>query len=130
MCLILQRERVQDELKEANDYLEKIFDNSADGIGIVDKHGNFTKWSNAAEDLFGYNSGELLGKSAFNIYANSNELNKMLLKLREEKFVRNYEITLRRKDGSEIICSLSIKMLYDDYNKVIGSITVVRDLIR
>jgi diguanylate cyclase (GGDEF)-like protein/PAS domain S-box-containing protein len=125
---ILQRERVQDELKEANDYLEKIFDNSADGIGIVDRHGNFTKWNKAAEDLFGYNSGELLGESAFNIYANSDELNKMLMRLRQEKFVRNYEINLKRKDGSEIICSLSIKMLYGDDNKVFGSITVARDL--
>ena len=125
---ILQRELVQDELKEANDYLEKIFDNSADGIGIVDRHGNFTKWNAAAEDLFGYNSGELLGKPAFNIYANSDELNKMLIRLRQEGFVRNYEINLKRKDGSEVICSLSIKRLYDDDDNVVGSITVARDL--
>src|SRR4030042_384925 len=52
----------------------------------------------------------------------------MLIRLRQEGFVRNYEINLKRKDSSEVICSLSIKMLYDDDDNVIGSITVARDL--
>ena len=125
---ILQRERVEDELKKAYEYLEKIFDNSADGIGIVDQRGNFTKWNKAAEEIYGYNSEELLGKPAFNLYANSNELDRMLTQLRQEGFVRNYEIDMKRKDGSIITCSLSIRILHGDDNKVIGSVTVARDL--
>jgi diguanylate cyclase (GGDEF)-like protein/PAS domain S-box-containing protein len=125
---ILQRERVEDELKEAYEYLEKIFDNSADGIGIVDQRGNFTKWNKAAEEIYGYNSEEMLGKSALNLYENSNELDRMLTQLRQEGFVRNYEIDMKRKDGSVIACSLSIRILRSDDNKVVGSVTVARDL--
>ena len=125
---IMERERIEDELKKAYAYLENIFDNSADGIGIVDHRGNFTKWNKAAAEIYGYNSEDLLGKSAFILYANSNELDKMLTQLNQEGFVRNYEIDMKRKDGIIIVCSLSISLLYSDDNKIIGSVTVARDL--
>lgn len=125
---ILQRERVQDELEKANEYLEKIFENSADGIGIVDERGNITKWNKAAEEIYGYNSDELLGKTVFHLYANKDELNRMITKLRQEGYVRNYEIDMRKKDGNVITCSLSIRKLRNNDNKIIGSVTVARDL--
>jgi diguanylate cyclase (GGDEF)-like protein/PAS domain S-box-containing protein len=125
---IVQRELAEDELKEANDYLEKIFDNSADGIGIVDQRGHFTKWNKAAEEIFGYNAEEVLGESAFNLYINRNELKRMLAQLRREGFVRNYEIDMKKKDGDIIKCSLSTRILYSNDHKVIGSVTVARDL--
>ncbi len=125
---ILQRELVEDELKNAHDYLEKIFDNSADGIGIVDQRGNFTKWNKAAEEIYGYNSKEMLGQPAFKLYANSNELDRMLTQLRQQGFIRNYEIIMMKKDGSFFISSLSVRLLYSNDNNVIGSVAVARDL--
>jgi diguanylate cyclase (GGDEF)-like protein/PAS domain S-box-containing protein len=125
---ILERERIEDELKKAYEYLENIFDNSADGIGIVDHRGNFTKWNKAAAEIYGYNSEDLLGKPAFNLYTNSNELDRMLTQLHQEGFVRNYEIDMKRKDGSIITCSLSIKLLHSNDHKIIGSVAVARDL--
>ena len=125
---IMERKRAEEEITRAYEYLENIFENSADGVGIVDKDGNITKWNKAAEDLYGYSSEELLGKSAFNLYPDKNELNRMLTQLRLKGFVRNYEITMKRKNGSVIPCSLSIRMLRDNDNKVIGSVTVARDL--
>ncbi|MFZ0281390.1 MAG: diguanylate cyclase, partial [Bacteroidales bacterium] len=108
--------------------LERVFENSADGIGIVDQKGNFTKWNKAAEELYGDNSEVLMGKPAFNLYLYRNELDKMLTKLHKEGFVRNYEIDMKRKNGSIVPCSLSIKLLYSEDNKIIGSVTVARDL--
>jgi diguanylate cyclase (GGDEF)-like protein/PAS domain S-box-containing protein len=125
---ILQRERVQDELEKTNKYLEKIFENSADGIGIVDERGNITKWNKAAEEIYGYNADELLGKTVFHLYADKDELDGMITKLRQEGYVRNYEIDMRKRDGNVITCSLSIRMLRNNDNKVIGSVTVARDL--
>jgi PAS domain S-box-containing protein len=127
---ILRRELVEDQLKEAYDYLEKIFDNSADGIGIVNQRGHFTKWNKAAEEIYGYNAEEILGQPAFNLYVNKKELIKMLTQLRQEGFVRNYEIDMKKKDGDIITCSLSIRILYSDDLKIIGSVTVARDLTK
>ena len=117
---ILERERIEDELKKAHEYLEKVFDNSADGIGIVDHRGIFTKWNKAATEIYGYNSEDLIGKPAFNLYSNRNELEKMLRKLHQEGFVRNYEIDMKRKDGTIIACSLSVKLLYNKTMKLLA----------
>jgi diguanylate cyclase (GGDEF)-like protein len=51
----------------------------------------------------------------------------MLTKLRQEGSVNNYEINMKRKDGSIFPASLSIGILHWD-NKVIGSVAVGRDL--
>jgi diguanylate cyclase (GGDEF)-like protein/PAS domain S-box-containing protein len=125
---ILQRERVQEELEKAYEYLENIFENSADGIGIVDERGNLTKWNKAAEEIYGYEAEELLGKPVFHLYANKDELDRMLVKLRQDGYIRNYEIDMTKKDGGIITCSLSIRMLCSNDGKVIGSVTVARDL--
>ena len=121
---ILEREQIEDELKKAYEYLEKVFDNSADGIGIVDHRGIFTKWNKAAAEIFGYNSEDLIGKPAFNLYSDRNELEKMLNKLHQEGFVRNYEIDMKRKDGSIITCSLSVKLLYNNDKKIQNILTI------
>ena len=52
----------------------------------------------------------------------------MLTQLHQEGFVRNYEIDMKRKDDSIIPCSLSIKLLNSNDHKIIGSVTVARDL--
>lgn len=125
---IIQRELVEDELKKAHDYLEKIFDNSADGIAIVNQRGQFTKWNQAAEEIYGYNFEEIFGKSAFNLYVDRMELKRMLVQLRQEGFIRNYEIDMRKKDGDIITCSLSTRILYSNDDNIMGSVTVARDL--
>lgn len=125
---ISERKQAEEEIKTAYEYLENIFANSADGIGIVDEHGNFQRWNKAAEEIYGYAFKELRGKPAADLYADKSEHQKMLQILRRDGFVRNYEVTMKRKDGSMIACSLSIQMLHGVDNKIIGSVAVSRDL--
>jgi len=50
---ISEREKAEDELAKTNEYLENIFENSPDGIGIVDCEGTFVKWNRAARSSTG-----------------------------------------------------------------------------
>ena len=59
-----------------------------------------TKWNKAAEVIYGYTFKELQGKPAFDLYADRDEMAKMMIPLRRDGFVKNYEITMKRKDGS------------------------------
>jgi diguanylate cyclase (GGDEF)-like protein/PAS domain S-box-containing protein len=125
---ITWRKRAEAELKRTSQYMENIFDNSAEAIGIVDRHGVVTKWNKACENTYGYSYQDLQGKPAFDLYADKDELAKMTIQLRRDGFVKNYEITKKRKDGSTFPCSLSIKVLRDENGKNVGSVTVARDL--
>ncbi len=122
------RKRGEAEVKRAHQYLNNIFDNSAEAIGIVDRHGIIKKWNKASEEVYGYAFEELEGKTAFLLYAVQDELANMLIQLRRDGYVRNYEITMKRKDGGTFPSSLSVKVLRDENGNNIGSVTVARDL--
>lgn len=123
-----QLRKTEEELKKANVYLENIFENSPDAIGIVDKYGKFIKWNKMAAELYGYTFEELLGKSSFDLYADSEELEKMRLHLRREGSVRKWKMQMKRKDRSIVPFEISIGLLRDAENRTVGSVTVARDL--
>ena len=122
------RKQAEAELKRSNGYLEKVFDGSTEGIGIVDSKGIVRKWNKAAEEIYGYTFEELQGKPIFDHYADTEELDRMIRQLRRDGYVKNYEITMKRKDGSTFSSSLSIRVLRDENGKNMGSVTVARDL--
>ncbi len=115
------------ELSQAKNFLENIFENSADAIGIVDRRGVLTKWNKAAEELYGYTFKELQGKPIFDLYADKEELARMMSQLRREGYVKNYEINMRKNDGGVFPCSLSIRILKEN-REILGSVTMARDL--
>jgi len=89
-------------LRRTNDYLENIFENSPDGIGIVDREGKFLKWNRRAAELYGYTLEELKDKTAFDLYADKDQLEKMMTELRAEgtvKKARNEHDEKRRHSG-------------------------------
>jgi len=60
---IAERKSIEDELKKARDYLENVFANSPDAIGIVDEKGRFVKCNRRAAQLYGFDYEELEGRA-------------------------------------------------------------------
>ncbi len=127
---IEERKRTENELKRIKEYLENVIDNSVDAIGIVDRQGRFILWNRRAEEIYGYPFQALAGKTAFDLYADPAALERMLIKLRHEGVVREYEITMKKSDGSIVTMDISISLLKDDRGETIGSVCVARDLSR
>jgi PAS domain S-box-containing protein len=125
---IEERKRAEEELATTKEYLENVIENSVDAIGIVDRHGRFILWNRRAAEIYGYNLEELAGKSAFDLYADSEELQRMLTNLRSCGVVREYEILMKKKDGNVVPMDISISLLKDSQNRTIGSVCVARDL--
>ena len=125
---IEERKNAEKELKRTKDYLENVIENSVDAIGIVNKKGRFILWNRRAAEIYGYQFDELAGKSAFDLYADKNELNDMLERLRKDGVVREYEILMKKKDGSVVPMDISISLLRNENGETIGSVCVARDL--
>jgi diguanylate cyclase (GGDEF)-like protein/PAS domain S-box-containing protein len=125
---ITWRKQAETELQRSRQFLENIIDSSTESIGIVDAHGHVTKWNKASEEIYGYTFKELDGKLAFDLYANKDDMAKMMFCLRRDGSVKDYEITMRRRNGSTFPASLSIKVMHDEAGKKMGSVTVARDL--
>ena len=85
---IEERKRTEAELKRTKEYLENVFANSVDAIGIVDRHGKIILWNRRSVEIYGYQLEELADKRAFELYADPAELERMLGRLRRDGVVR------------------------------------------
>ncbi|MBU4231120.1 MAG: PAS domain S-box protein [Desulfobacterales bacterium] len=125
---ITARKQAEEEIKTTCAFLENTISSSVDPIAIVDGHGRFTRWNQAAAEAYGYSAEGLTGLTAFDLYADKPALAKMLGQLRRDGFVRGYEIDMLKKDGTIAPFSLSIGLLADEDGKSTGSVCVARDL--
>ena len=125
---ITRRKLMEEQIRQTNSYLENILENSPDSIAIVDKHGRFIRWNKMAEDLYGYTFEDMKGQSAYALYADKDDLEKMLVRLRGEGSVKKWEMRMERKDGSIAPFEISISVLKDSQNETLGSVCVARDL--
>ncbi len=123
-----RRKLMEEDLRQTNVYLENIFENSPDAIAIVDNRGWFIKWNKMAEDLYGYSFEDSKAKSAFDLYPDKDELEKMLTRLRREGSVQKWEMRMQRKDGSIAPFEISLGLLKDSQNQTLGCVGIARDL--
>ena len=124
---ITARKQAEEEIKTTCAFLENTITSSVDPIAIVDEHGRFTRWNQAAAEAYGYSAEGLTGLTAFDLYPDKPALDKMLGQLRRDGFVRGYEIDMQKKDGTIAPFSLSIGLLADEDGKSMGSVCVARD---
>ena len=125
---VTARKQAEAEIHTTVAFLENIIASSVDPIAIVDEHGRFTRWNQAAAEVYGYSAEGLADLTAFDLYADQNALDKMLSQLRRDGFVRGYEIDMQKKDGTIAPFSLSIRLFRDEAGKSTGSVCVARDL--
>jgi PAS domain S-box-containing protein len=126
--LAVERKRFEERLEQTVDYVENVLANSADAIGIINEQGRAVRWNKMATELYGYSLEELADRKIFDLYADKDELGKMLAELRREGFVKRYEIYMKKKDGTIAPFEISISLLKDDHDRVLGSVSVARDL--
>jgi PAS domain S-box-containing protein len=125
---IEDRKRTEAELQRTTEYLENVIDNSVDAIGIVDRHGKIILWNRRSVEIYGYTREELTDKTAFDLYPDPVELDRMLHKLRRDGVVREFEIPMQKKDGTIVPMDISISLLKDNAGRTIGSVCLARDL--
>jgi len=118
----------RDEL--ARRHLAKIVDSSDDAIISKDLNGVIQSWNSAAERMFGYSAAEAVGRSIRMIIPADlqAEEDMVLARIRSGQSVDHYQTRRRRKDGSELLVSLTVSPLIDDTGTVIGASKIARDV--
>ena len=129
---ITERKRVEEKLQESEEKYRSIFENVQDvyyealidgtilevspSIGIISKGQ--------------YHRNDLIGKSMYDFYPNTEERQALLSTLQERGSVTDFEVTLKNRDGSLIPCSISSKIRFDAQGrpeKILGS---MRDITK
>jgi PAS domain S-box-containing protein len=110
--------------------MSAIVENSADAILSTTLDGIVTSWNPASEQIYGYTSAEIIGKSsqALSPPDRTQEAADILGRIKTGQRVEHYETFRIRKDGTQFPISLTVSPIRDADAKVIGASVIARDL--
>ncbi|MBD3292130.1 MAG: PAS domain S-box protein, partial [Armatimonadia bacterium] len=123
------RRRAERQQREERQHLSAVLQSSPLPIVTVDLEGRVLSWNQAAEDLFGWTEGEVIG-----------EYNPLLVEEREEPFRQLLKDVVtdggthlvqthsRRRDGSRIPVEVSVAALRDSEGNARGAVGVHLDV--
>lgn len=117
-------------LRESETKYRDILENIQDGYYRSDLDGNLIMGSPSLTRLIGSDSlDECLGKKINEtFYQDPAEREALLNEVREKGFVNNYEVTLKKMDGTPLIVSTSSHWYYDKSGAILGIEGIFRDI--
>ncbi len=130
---ITERKKIEDELREANEFFMNLIESSVDGIIAADMKGNIFVFNKGAEALTGYTAEEVIGKIHITKIYPEGVAKDIMKKLRSPeyggvgKFIPT-QLNVVNKFGEEIPIQLSAALIYDGEGKEIASVGIFTDL--
>jgi PAS domain S-box/diguanylate cyclase (GGDEF) domain len=115
-------------LHESMERYRTLFENSRDAIVITKPDGRFVDVNYAVLELLGYSLDELLEQNAIVIYADPTDRQKFINKIEQGGYVRDYEVRLKKKDGTLIDCLYSFSVRKNQDGGVIEYQGIIRDV--
>ncbi len=110
--------------------LATLVESSDDAIIGKTIDGIVTTWNKGAEQLYGYQAEEVIGKpiSLLAPPELSGDFHEIMAKLWRGETVKNYETVRQRKDGVRINVSLTVSPVKDLEGRVVGSSAIAHDI--
>jgi len=126
---ITERKLAEKNLKESEERFKAIAETAPVGIGVIGIPDPKFLYINAAyEKKFGYREGELLGRKTPDIYWDTKDRDKILNELKETGFVADYEVMLKRKDGTPFWGMSSVRPItFDGKPALLGTFVDVTE---
>ena len=115
---------------EERERLAAIIDSSDDAIVSKTLEGIITSWNRGAEQMFGYNAAEAIGRHITLIIPPElhPEEHDVLAHLRRGEKIDHYETVRQTKDGRKLNISLTVSPIKDAQGRIIGASKVARDV--
>jgi PAS domain S-box-containing protein len=130
---ITERKRIENELRETNEFFLNLIESSVDGIMVTDMKGNIIIFNKGAEVLTGHTAEEVIGKIHITQIYPEGVAKEIMKKLRSPeyggvgKFIPS-QLSIVNKYGEEIPIQLSATLIYDGEGKEVASVGIFTDL--
>ena len=127
---VTERKKAEEKLRESEEKYRNIVETANEGIGIIDNEFKITYVNKKAEDMFGYSTEEIIGKSMWDFIS---EESKPTIKMIMEKgwgLNESFEIKYIRKDFLPLWAHVNIKSLFDEDGKFMGLMSMLTDITK
>jgi PAS domain S-box-containing protein len=123
---VSERRRVD----EARRWLAAVVESSSDAIISLALDGTIVSWNRGAERMFGWTSGEVVGRSIMDFAPEqqAREFGELALRMLGGESIESFESVRFHKTGARIDVSLALSPVHDDTGQLIGTSFVVRDV--
>jgi len=127
--MIQDLKQSQEALKEAESKFRTIFENLKDVVFITSADGKFIDVNQAGVEVFGYASKEeLMSTLVRDLYLNAEDRKRYQNEIAKEAFIRDFEVKLRRKDGTPIDCLITATVKRDEEGQIIGYEGIIKNI--
>jgi len=123
-----ERKQTEEALRKSEERYRTLFEESRDAIYTTSQEGEILDANQSMFNLFGYSREEMIGLKARETYVLFEDRLKFQQKIEREGFVRDYEIKLRKKDGTEMDCLLTATVRKAADGNILGYQGIIRDI--
>lgn len=116
------------ELQETKDYLEGIVESSADIIITVDPDGLIRTFNSGAESVLDYERSEVIGKRIEMLFADPQQRDQAIERLKRSDHVINFETRFLTRDGEARDVLMTLSRLRNPEGESIGTFGISKDL--
>ena len=120
-----------DELKQSEGKYRSLFEQTKEAILISNPDGSLVDVNPAAVELFAYDSkDDFLRNNIADLYIDSTDREMLFNILWRERYIKDKELVLRKKDGERIIVNLTAALMLDESKQNVSVLSVLRDVTK
>ncbi|HUT69519.1 MAG TPA: PAS domain S-box protein [Desulfatiglandales bacterium] len=125
---IEERRRAQEALHESQKRYRDLFEQSRDPIFINSREGKLIDVNQSFLDLLGYTKSEIGNLKSQETYANPDDRSRFQHEIEQKGSATDFELKLRKKDGTEIDCLLTATVRKAEDGAILGYQGIIRDI--
>ncbi|MEI6851287.1 MAG: PAS domain S-box protein [Bacteroidota bacterium] len=125
---ITKRKKIESALIKSEEKYRNIFENVQDVFYQIDLQGKILDVSPSIKAFSDYDRDEVIGHSASDAYHNASDRETLLKVLLEHGELKDYELTVKAKDGSLRYASVNVRLVKDKQGNPIRIDGALRDI--
>jgi len=126
---IIERKRVEEELKQSEKKYRQLIDNALEGVWVIDSEAKTTFVNSRMAEMLGYTEDEMIGKHLFSFMDERGiELATYYLERREKGIEEIHDFEFLRKNGTRVYTRLTTPPIIDEKGNYKGAFAFVTDI--